>query len=204
LEPSALHGLVGVLGEAQRRGFLGPGPVEGHIRHAWPLLDVLPIEGLAVDLGSGGGVPGLVLALGRPRLGWVFVECQERRARWLREAARRLDAADRIEVRQARAEAEGRGALRHTADMVTARSFAVPGVTAECAAPLLRAEGRMWVAEPPGPQVGPERWPAGPLAELGMVRNPTMTGGWVELDQIRPCPDRYPRRVGIPTKRPLF
>jgi 16S rRNA (guanine527-N7)-methyltransferase len=176
--------------------------VQGHIDHALRLVPVLPADGCGIDLGTGGGVPGLVLAWARPGLRWVFIESQERRARWLREAARRAGVADRVEVRQARAEAEGRGGLRHEAEVVTARSFAAPGVTAECAAPFLRPGARLWVAEPPAEDPG--RWPDGPLAELGLKRLPAVVAGWVGLEQVAPAPDRYPRRVGIPGKRPLF
>src|SRR3546814_11428625 len=59
--------LVSVLERSRRLGFLGPGPVEDHVRHAQGFLDALEgVTGRVVDLGSGGGVPGLVLVVGRP------------------------------------------------------------------------------------------------------------------------------------------
>jgi 16S rRNA (guanine527-N7)-methyltransferase len=194
--------VTGVLEEARERGFLGPGPVAAHVEHAWPLVAVLPVTGTVVDLGSGGGVPALALAVARPDLEWVLVEAQHRRARGLIEAVAALGLSERVVVLVERAEETGRGRYRGGAAAVVARSFGPPAVTAECAAPLLAAAATCWVAEPPSPD--PERWPEDGLGELGLTRRLERAGGWVGLDRVAPCPDRYPRRVGIPAKRPLF
>lgn len=191
-----------VLEEARRRGFLGPGPVGGHVAHARPLLTVLPTTGLAVDLGSGGGIPALVLALALPGLSWNLVEARQGRAQWLTDAIRRLRLDQRVAVRQERAELTGRGELRGCATVVTARSFARPAVTAECGAPLLAPGGVMWVAEPP--RSTSARWPASGLAQLGFGPERGGVPGWVGVVLSEPCPQRYPRRIGIPAKRPLF
>jgi len=187
------------LEEARARGFLGPGPVDAHIRHAWPLVSALPAAGVGVDLGTGAGIPGLVLALGQPGMHWVLVDSQQRRAQWLGHVVESLDLD--VEVSGRRAEEVGRGPLRGTASVVAARSFAAPGVTAECAAPLLRVGGMLWVAEPPEPS--DDRWPAAGLATLGLVAAGAVPG-WAGFEQHELCGERYPRRVGIPTKRPLF
>ena len=109
----------------------------------------------------------------------------------------------------ARAEEVGRDpAFRGLMPMVTARSFGAPAVTAECAAPLLRPGGILLVSEPPDGPEGPDRWPAGALAELGIEGPGRLIemGGYHfrRLDQLRRCPDRYPRRTGVPSRRPLF
>ena len=85
-----------------------------------------------------------------------------------------------------------------------ARSFAGPAVTAECGSPFLRVGGRLIVAEPPG--CTPERWDPSALAELGLRLEGASTGptSYQSLVQVALCPQRYPRRVGIPAKRPLF
>ena len=202
-QPSSRDGrLIAVLEEAQRWGFLGPRPVREHVVHAERLVPALPAVGLVIDLGSGGGVPALVLALHRPTLGWVLVESRERRATWLCEAVARAGIAATVEVRHERAETTGRGPLRGAGSVVTARSFAAPGVTAECAAPLLAPGGRLWVAEPPAPSV--ERWPSKPMHELGLRALPPSVPSWAGFEAVRPCPERYPRAVGVPSKRPLF
>lgn len=203
-----------MLEDARGLGFLGPGPVEAHLEHASGFAAALERDGgakweapaRAVDLGSGGGVPGLVLALRFGATEWLLVEAAARRAAFLRGAVRMLGLADRAQVVQERAEVVGRApAYRRRFDLAVARSFGPPAVVAECAAPLLRVGGRAVVSEPPGG--APARWPVEGLAPLGMAPGPAVMAAGAAyqiLRQAQPCPDRWPRRVGIPTKRPLF
>ncbi|MBW3627023.1 MAG: hypothetical protein KY412_05385, partial [Actinobacteria bacterium] len=85
--------------------------------------------------------------------------------------------------------------------------FGRPAVTAECAAPLLAGGGLLLVSEPPeGAAEEGERWPAAGLDGLGLVLR-TFTAGpprIAVLQQTGACPERFPRRVGIPAKRPLW
>ena len=131
----------------------------------------------------------------------MFVESQARRAAWLREAVTWLELAN-VSVLEERAELTGRGDLRGQAAIVTSRSFAAPGITAECAAPLLDVGGVLWVSQPPAPSA--TRWPTEGLALLGLRPREETVTSWVGFSLESPCPDRYPRRVGIPAKRPLF
>jgi 16S rRNA (guanine527-N7)-methyltransferase len=196
---------MAVLGDAQDAGFLGPGPVGDHVSRALDLgRGAARPPARAVDLGSGGGVPGLPLALAWPASSWVLLDGSTRRAEFLAAAVARLDLADRISVRAERAEVAGRSDLRGMADLVVARSFGPPAVTAECAAPLLAVGGALLVAEPPGGS--PTRWSEPGLAELGLSRGPSASEptAYQVLWQSASCPGRFPRRVGIPEKRPLF
>ncbi len=161
--------------------------------------------GVVFDLGSGGGLPALPCALAAPAWSWVLVESQLRRADHLVSACRRLLLTDRVEVIHARAEDVGRDPVRRgTADVVTARSFGPPAVVAECAAPLLRAGGRLLVSEPPDTR---DRWPVDGLALLGLspaVAHEADGYRLCEVAQEAPCPAEFPRRPGIPGKSPLF
>lgn len=189
--------------------------MEDHVDRALDGLDLIPAgPARALDLGSGGGVPGLPLALARPDLTWVLLDGSVRRTDFLRSAVDELGLAGRVEVRTVRAEVAGREeGWRRSFDLVVARSFGAPAVTAECAAPFLRVGGTLLVAEPPGAVEAhdgaastKERWPVEGLAVLGLepLRAVTVPSAYQLLRQTRPCPDRYPRRVGIPAKRPLF
>ena len=157
-----------------------------------------------MDLGSGGGVPGLPLALAWPASRWVLLDGSVNRGEFLRGAVSTLGLDDRIEVLAERAELAGRGPLRGALDVVVARGFGPPGPTAECAAPFLRVGGVLVVAEPPGGR--PDRWDSPALGQLGLRNDRQVEGStaYQVLVQERVCPDRYPRRVGIPVKRPLF
>lgn len=200
--------LEAVLEEAKELGFLGPGPVEGHIEHAKGFLQVVgevpPTR--AVDLGSGGGVPGLVLALAWPQTRMALLDSSERRTLFLARAAIELDVADRVVVARARAEDAGRDPdWRGRADLVVARSFGAPAVTAECAAPLLCLGGRLIVSEPP--EEGASRWPPEAVAQLGLRPAARFEQAFCRFQVLRQdelCPQDFPRRAGVPEKRPLF
>ena len=198
------HGPLGVqLERARSLGFLGPGPVGDQIRHTGAFLRALrDASGTVLDLGSGGGVPGLVIAVARPDLRLVLLDATARRCRFLEDAVAALGLA--AQVIEGRAEVVGRGRLRGTVDAVVARSFGAPATTAECAAPLLRVDGLLVVSEPPAPE--PERWPAEALARLGLVADPPSgtTPRIQVLHQGTVCPLDFPRRDGVPAKRRLF
>jgi 16S rRNA (guanine527-N7)-methyltransferase len=138
----------------------------------------------------------------------ALIDSSARRTAFLRRAAARLGLGDRVRVVEDRAEVCGRDeALRGSFDGVTARSFGRPAVVAECAAPLLKSGGWLLVSEPPSgerPEGG--RWPAEPLRQLGLVPEEPVREAfeYQVLRQREPCPDRFPRRVGVPAKRPLF
>lgn len=158
-----------------------------------------------VDLGSGGGVPGLVLAVLWPETRCLLLESQQRRARFLETWSERL-APSNCTVLRARAEEAGRDRRwREQADVVAARAFGPPAVTAECGAPFLRIGGRLLVSEPPEGEAG--RWPTAELARLGLGPAERVEGGGasaVLIDKVRALHERWPRRPGIPNKRPLW
>jgi 16S rRNA (guanine527-N7)-methyltransferase len=202
--------LESLLGEARSYGFLGPGPVAAQIARSLAFAEVATTTPeFGIDLGSGGGLPGLVLALVWPGMQWVLVESSQKKAAWLERAVAKLGATDRVKVLCDRAENVGRSSLRGTAELVTARSFAPPGPTAECAAPLLKRGGHLLVAEPPDHPSS--RWPAEGLAVLGLVRQKSQVVGTEAgpasiscFVAVSACPTLYPRRTGVPLKRPLF
>ena len=89
--------------------------------------------------------------------------------------------------------------------MVTARGFGPPAVTAECAAPLLAVRGRLVVSEPP--EEDDRRWPTKALAELGLRPSGRLEQAFARFQVLRQeqlCPVTFPRRSGVPAKRPLF
>jgi 16S rRNA (guanine527-N7)-methyltransferase len=193
-----------VLGRAQALGLLGPGPVDRHVAHGRALLAGLPERGRVLDLGAGGGVPGLVLATYRPELELTLLEARQRACRFLREAVASLGDPGVVVVEARAEEASRRPELREAFDAVVARSFGPPAVTAECAVGFLRLGARLVVSEPPDRDTS--RWPPDGLDTLGF--GPAGRGGgpetsFVTLEKIR-AEDRWPRRVGVPAKRPQW
>jgi 16S rRNA (guanine527-N7)-methyltransferase len=213
--PSTATVLYEVLADARRAGFLGPGPLEIQLRHAEEFAEIArSLESSprprVVDLGSGGGLPGLVVAQHWPDASLVLLDASARRSDFLRRAVERLGLQGRIEVLGGRAEELGRdGRLRGGFDGVLARSFGRPAVVAECAAPFLKVGGWLVVSEPPahdGGTQGDERWPHEALRQFGLVPSDPARGEFAfqVLRQAEPCPERFPRRNGVPAKKPLF
>jgi 16S rRNA (guanine527-N7)-methyltransferase len=154
------------LAASQRLGMLGAWPIAEVVDHALafvaPLADV---TGRVVDLGSGGGVPGFVLAAARPDLCVVLVDRRAARTDHLRRLVRRLGWAGRVAVVTADA-----AAVQLSAAGVVARGFGSPTVTLPVAARLVQPGGLIVVSEPP--EADPMRWPPGLLASAGVAALP--------------------------------
>jgi 16S rRNA (guanine527-N7)-methyltransferase len=216
VEPSELRKRIAAqieptLDRSAELGFLGSMPVTDQIDHSLGFVvaaeSALGGSPTAVaDLGSGGGVPGLVLLACWPATRVVLIDSNQRRIEFLSEVTAGSTGVGPVEVVRGRAEEIGRSEqFRHQFDLVTARSFGAPAVTAECGAALLTVGGVMVVSEPPS---GEDRWPIDGLLSLGLVSSEHVRFenrfGYQVLRKEGPTPDRYPRRTGIPAKRPLF
>lgn len=235
--------LAEALQRAQGLGFLGDGPLDAQVRHSLEMAscvegalaafpDASSDDGNApsiasersprrfLDLGTGGGVPGLILAQRWGAASGVLLDAHGRRTEFVADTVRSLGWEDRIEVVRERAEVAGRQPeLRGAFDVVVARSFGPPPVTAECGAPFLAPGGILVVSEPPAADGGqltddpagaaktdPVRWPEDGLGALGLARGEAWRRrfGFQVLRLVGPVPDRYPRRAGVPAKRPLY
>ena len=198
--------LLAVLETVKGEGALGPGPVGEHLEHALAWAAVLPAPVRFIDLGSGGGLPGLVLALVFPEARATLLDARARRTESLLRSVEVLGLVDRVEVHLGRTEEAGRDpGLRGVFDLAVARGFGPPPATAEAAAPFLVPGGVLSVSEPP--EARPDRWPTDGLAELGFGPAEQIRPGEAGFMVTRleaPCPDRYPRRTGVPEKRPLW
>ena len=127
--------------EGVLRGLIGPREVprlwERHLLNSAALAPYLPTTGRLIDVGSGAGLPGVVLAAMLPDVEVVLLEPMERRVDWLTEVVGRLGLANAV-VRRGRAE-EAHGVL--TAQAVTARAVAPMDRLARWTLPLLEVGG---------------------------------------------------------------
>ena len=160
--------LVEALAESQRLGMLSDRPIAEVVEHAAAFVGALDaVAGTVIDLGSGGGVPGLVIARARPDLRLVLVDRRSSRTDHLRRLVRRLGIDERVEILAVDA-ADVPNHLPSPAEAVVARGFGPPAVTLRAAVPLLRGGGLIVVSEPPQADRR-ERWPAPVLVAAGVV-----------------------------------
>lgn len=139
------------------RGAIGERSLPVAIAHADQFVAAVPVTAQRlVDLGSGGGLPGLVVAVRCPWLQVTLVERRTRRADLLLRAVRSLALGARVTVVSEDVQALA-GREPHSFDVVTARSFAAPAITARWAGELLASGGVLVVSEPPTDEA--DRWP---------------------------------------------
>jgi len=137
--------------------------------------------GTLIDIGSGAGFPGLVIAAIRPDVQCTLIEPLGRRAHWLREEAHRLGLTN-VEVRNERAE-EAAGHV--IADFVTARAVSALTTLVPLAAPLLKQGGQLVLMK--GQKVEDEVRAAAPILVKWSVSNPAIevTGPEFDTEETR-------------------
>ncbi len=195
-------------------------PAEVETRHFIDSLLCLEVPGFKdllrtgptlADVGTGAGFPGVPIRLVFPEVGLWLIESNLKRARFLNALVGELSL-DRVEVIPRRAEDVGRDrSYREKATLVTARAVARLPTLAEVTVPLLAPGGRAvyWKGPPDLPDLEPttpfiRRLGAEPAGTFG----PFGTSYGIErifivLAKISPSPDTFPRRPGIPFKRPV-
>lgn len=191
-------------------------PLEMEVKHfldsLTPLLAIGEGEqGSLVDVGTGAGFPGLVLKIVRPHLPVTLVEATSKKAEFCRRVAERLNL-KQLRVLDERAESVGqspehRGAYR----WAVARAVARLDVLVELLLPLIRVGGLALAQK--GETALAEVQQAGPaiaqlggrLSEVRPIDLPRVveTRYLVVIEKVAGTPAQYPRRPGIPAKRPL-
>jgi len=164
-----------------------------------------------VDVGAGGGFPGLPLKLAFPGIHLVLLESAGKKATFLEHVVSLLEL-DGVEVLTGRAEALAhRPELRESFDLVLARGLARLPVLLEYSLPFCRMGGKTVAhkhggldkelksaaraLETLGGRLGTEV----PVRVTGLTDNRVL----VVVEKVAATPERYPRRPGTPAKRPL-
>jgi len=169
------------------------------------------VRGRAIDIGAGAGFPGLLLKIVCPGLRLTLLEVTGKKVGFLEHIVGCLELAG-VEVIKGRAEELGRDAAhRDRYDLALARAVAELPVLVEYALPFCKLGG-LFVAQK-GPEGDAEaRAAEGALATLGGVLRRIVhlelphlaePRSLVVIEKIAPTPEKYPRRSGIPRKRPI-
>ena len=173
------------------------------------VLAGLPAGSRVLDLGSGAGFPGLALAAVCPDFSFTLLDATAKKCDFLREAAVAMGLSN-VDVICGRAEDVGRAELRESFDLVTARAVASLRELVELALPLLKEGGSLLAYKGAYYQTEIDE-AAHALSELcgevGEVTEYTLAGGdrraLITVRKLAPTPTKYPRRPGMPHKRPL-
>ena len=186
-------------------------PEEAWTRHILDSLSLLPVISSVtadriIDIGSGGGLPGIPLAITTPTSRFVLLEATGKKADFLRDVVQRLDLGNvRIAADRAETAATHGSAHRGAFDIVTARAVGPMPVLLELTIPFLRVGGI--VAAIKGGQVAQEIEDAADaftvLQSEVVEQRRTSTGTIVVVQKNQPTPRQYPRRPGEPKRRPL-
>jgi len=174
------------------------------------VADLLQQSWSAVDVGSGGGAPALPLSIVWPRLHYTLIESIAKKSRFLEDVVMALGV--NVRVINARAEEIGQNPQhRQRYDLVTARAVAALPTLAELTLPLARIGGV--IALPKGTKAQAEAEAAaaaivllgGELLAIEQVTMPELTEKRmvVVMRKIADTPATYPRRVGVPARKPI-
>jgi 16S rRNA (guanine527-N7)-methyltransferase len=161
-----------------------------------------------VDVGSGGGLPGLPLKIVRPDLEMTLIEADQAKAAFLVHACAALGL-EGVEVVARRAEEAGHDPrYRETFDVAVARALAPMPVLAELCLGLVTVGGRLLAQKTEGEDLDAARQAielmGGALGAVHASPSAARTGGTVVVvDKVRPTPAGYPRRPGVPNRKPL-
>jgi 16S rRNA (guanine527-N7)-methyltransferase len=184
------------------------GPAEPLIEDSLVLLDHLGEARTVVDVGSGGGLPGLPLKLARDELALTLVEADHVKAAFLTSACARLGLRD-VEVVARRAEDAGHDPRHREAfDLAVARALAPMPVLVELCLPFVRVGGRLLAQKTASEDVARA---ARAIELLGGRLNGMLDarsalrrdGTVVVVSKLAPTPATYPRRAGVPARKPL-
>ena len=184
------------------------GPAQELVEDSLVLLEHLADARRLVDVGSGGGLPGLPLKIARPSLAVTLIEADQAKAAFLVQACARLDL-DAVEVLARRAEEVGQDdRYRESFDVAVARAVAPLPVLVELCLPLVRIGGRLLAQKTDKEPIAPAQRAievlGGSRARVVPARSAVRrTGTLVIVEKVRPTPAPYPRRPGLARRKPL-
>src|SRR5690348_13519122 len=172
------------------------------------LVDHLAGVESLVDVGSGGGLPGLPLKIALPQLAVTLVEADGRKAAFLIDACARLGLGDVSVVGRRAEDGAHEPALREAFDVAVARALAPMPVLVELCLPFVRVGGRLLAQKTRDGEAATAQHAiqllGGSTARVMPAPSSLRRAGViVVVDKVEPTPSTYPRRHGVPARRPL-
>ena len=189
-------------------------PAEMVRKHLLDALTYMPLNpkppARLIDVGSGGGIPGIVLAIVWPETHVTLVESIAKKTAFLVHVASHF-ALPNVHIVSERAETLGQDKqYRAQYDMATARAVAELRVLVEYLLPLVRIGGKVYAPKGPTPQVEVEAAKTaittlgGHLHDIVSINEPPLEPRtMVRIVKRRATPGTYPRLAGTPSKKPL-
>jgi 16S rRNA (guanine527-N7)-methyltransferase len=184
------------------------GPAGELVEDCLVLVEHLGEARRLVDVGSGGGLPGLPLKIARPELEVTLIEAHGKKAAFLVRACAELGLRG-VEVVDRRAEDVGRDTrYREAFDVAVARAVAPMPVLAELCLPLVRVGGRLLAQKTGAEDVAAARAAieilgGGAVEVVPAPSSARGSGTVVVVEKAHPTPQAYPRRSGVPGRKPL-
>jgi len=185
--------------------------IDKHIEDSLKIRDVLDLTGeKLVDIGSGAGFPGMIIAIACPQVDITLVESDRKKSQFLKDVARELELTN-VKVICARVEELGQDSrYRSNFSLCSSRAVASMNILLEYGLPLLSPGGRLllWKGRNYQQEIDQAQ---NALAILGGLLKEVYRYTLMEerdraiviVRKEKPTPEKYPRRVGIPAKRPL-
>jgi 16S rRNA (guanine527-N7)-methyltransferase len=172
------------------------------------LLEHLGNAHSLVDVGSGAGLPGIPIKIARPDLNVTLIEADQDKAAFLVYASAALDLEHVNVVARRAEEAAHDPALRESFDIATARALAPLPVLVELCLPFVKVGGKLLAQKTESEDAAPAargiELLGGNLSGVRAAPSASRSAGTiVVIDKVRPTPAQYPRRPGVPTRKPL-
>lgn len=181
----------------------------------WPIKNELnqpTLERSIIDVGSGCGFPGLAIAIALPGAKLTLVEAINKKQEVLKLIASELDLSSRVSVRHERVELTGQNSnFRGMFDIAMARAVSQDSVVAEYLVPLIKAQGEAILFKGKFTLEDKERLKntlhklKAKVKTISSIQLPFNRGDrhQIRITPIDKCPNKYPRAIGIPRKKPL-
>lgn len=169
----------------------------------------IPQSAFVIDVGCGAGFPGLPLKIARPDIKLTLLDSLAKRLKFLETALKELDIND-VTLVHSRAEEGGRDKnLREKYDVAVSRAVANLPVLCEYCMPFVKQGGVFAALK--GPAAFAELETKAPEKLGGRVKEvisadvpfENLKHNIIIIEKLKPCPKEYPRKAGMPSKKPL-